>query len=315
VGALTVAVVGARGVAPELGKKSTESDLTLYHRAEDDHVLTIIEPTQYPEKFAPLLHALALSDRAILSVDALDRTVAECAATLDLVDLPVEIRVGPAVGEEELRRALRGLRLAEAPILPRDLLALRDELGRISVPDAPGAVRVVIDHYFPVKGVGTVALGIVRRGTLRAHETLRLYPSAKSVEIRSIQVHDVEVPTAASGTRVGAALKGVEVDELSRGQQLAPDGSLEVGELLRGSDGRRSKYYRGDLGEGARVHALVGAQFVPALITAFAEGTISLTTDRPVAWAPGETMLLADLNAGPGSRAIGRWTLGRAAPP
>ena len=308
-GGITVALLGASGVASELGKKGTESDLTLYHRVAEDHALTVIEPTQYPEKFAPLLYAIALSDRAILAVTELNRSVAETAATLDLAEIPTEVRFGPEVGAEELRRAFRGLRLAESPIAPLDVLALREELARATSPTVEGPVAVRLDHAFPVKGVGTVALGFVRRGTLRVHETLRLYPTTKSVEVRSIQVHDVDVKEAASGARIGAALRGAEVDELSRGQVLAPEGSLRAGPDLRGARGRRSPYYRGDFGEGATVHALVGAQFVPALVTAASADTVGLTADRPVAWEEGERLLLADLNATSGPRAIGRWTL------
>ena len=306
---ISVALLGARGLGAELGKKGTESDITQYHRVSDDHAQTHNEPTQYPEKFAPLLYAIALSDRAVLAVTALDRAVAESAATLDLAEIPTEIRYGPGVGAEELRRALRGMRIGEAPMAPLDLLALRDELASAAVAPVDGPVTVRLDHAFPVKGVGTVALGFVARGTLRAHESLRLYPTDKTVEVRSIQVHDVDVREAPSGSRIGAALRGVEVDELSRGQLLAPEGALRAGAELRGAQGRRSPYYRGDFGEGATVHALVGAQFVPAIVSASAGDAITVTTDRPVAWSPGERLLLADLNAPGGSRAIGRWTL------
>jgi selenocysteine-specific translation elongation factor len=307
--AITVAAVGAPEIAKQLGKASTQSDVTLFHLVQDHHALTIIEPTQYPEKFAPLLYALALSDRAVFVVNGLDRTVAETAATLDLFDLPVEVRHGPSVGPEELRRAFRGLRLAEAPLAPLDFNALRAELSGISRPVVGGPVVVGIDHYFPVKGVGTVALGFVRQGTLTAHAQLRLYPTEKVVEVRSIQVHDVDVKEATDGERVGVALKGAEVDELARGQLLAPPGALTVGTSLHGTAGRRCPYYRGDFGEGSQVHALIGAQLVPAGVTALQGTTIEVTTDRPVAYAAGSTLVLSDLSPAQGPRCVGRWTI------
>jgi selenocysteine-specific translation elongation factor len=306
---LTVAVVGAPGVAKELAKKSTQSDITLYHQVTDGHALSVVEPTQYPEKFPPLLYALALSDRAILAVTGLDRTIAETAATLDLFDLPVEIRLGPSVGEEEIRKAFRGLRLQQAPAAPLDLLKLRSELLEWRAPSREGPVIVGIDHYFPVKGVGTVALGFVRQGTLVAHSSLRLYPSGKAVELRSIQVHDVDVKEATAGERVGLALKGAEVDELARGQLLAAEGTLTVGTTLEGSRGRTCPYYRGDLRPGAQLHALVGAYLVPASVTSREGDRLTVTTDRPVAWAAGQSFVLSDLSAPQGPRCVGAWTL------
>jgi selenocysteine-specific translation elongation factor len=275
----------------------------------DGHALSLVEPSQYPEKFPPLLYALALSDRAILAVTGLDRSVAETAATLDLFDLPVEVRLGASVGEEEIRKAFRGLRLADAAMAPLDLLKLRSELLTWRAPVRDGPVVVGIDHYFPVKGVGTVALGFVRQGTLTAHSSLRLYPTERSVEVRSIQVHDVDVKEATSGERVGLALKGAEVDELARGQQLAAEGTLQVGTTLPGRAGRTCPYYRGDLRAGAQLHALVGAYLVPASVDSREADRLTVTTDRPVAWAPGQSFVLADLSAPQGPRCVGAWKL------
>lgn len=306
---VTIAVVGAREIAKDLAKKSTQSDITLFHLVQGDRALSFVEPTQYPEKYPPLLYALALSDRALFVVPALDRSTAETAATLDLFDLPVEVLHGPAVGPEELARAFRGLRIASAPVRPFDLVRLREELGSVERPAQEGPPIVVLDHSFPVKGVGTVALGFVRQGTLTAHATLRLYPTERSVEVRSIQVHDVDVQEASGGERVGLALKGIEVDELSRGQLLAPDGTLTVGTQLAGARGRLCPYYRGDPRVGAQLQALVGSQLVPAGVIAREGDTIRVETDRPVAWKRGDAFRLADLSAPAGPRAVGAWTL------
>ncbi len=51
--AVTVAVVGAPGVATELGKKGSSSDVTLYNSVHDGHAVTIVEPTQFPERLPP----------------------------------------------------------------------------------------------------------------------------------------------------------------------------------------------------------------------------------------------------------------------
>jgi selenocysteine-specific translation elongation factor len=308
--AVTVAIVGARDQAKELGRKGTSSDITLYNAVRDGHAVTLIEPTQFPDKFGALLFALGMADRTLFIVDALGREVAETAAVVDLFETPVDLALGPAVGETELRRAFKGTRIETAPAAPLDFPKLRAALDEWSAPPAPGDVVVRIDHAFPVKGVGAVALGVVRRGTLKAHDKLRLYPTEKIVEVRSVQVHDVDVPTAATGERVGVAIKGVDADELSRGQTLAPDGSLRVATTLSAAVDKPCRYYKGTISEGLVGNLLVGLQLVPARVTSgSAGGPLTLDTDRPVVFAPGDAAFLADLSAAPGPRIAGRLRL------
>jgi selenocysteine-specific translation elongation factor len=308
--AVTVAVVGARDQAKELGKKGTSSDVTLYNAVRDGHAVTLIEPTQFPEKFASLLFSLAMADRTVFIVDAIGREIAETAAAIDLFDTPVDMVLGPGVGESELRKAFKGTRLETAPSMPLDYPRLRSTIDSWTSGESPGSTVVRLDHAFPVKGVGAVALGVVRRGTLNAHEKLRLYPTEKLVEIRSLQVHDVDVKSAQSGERVGVAVKGVDADELSRGQVLAPEGTLRTGTELAATLDKRCLYYKGKISEGLVGNLLVGLQFVPATITSgAAPGPLTVTTDRPVAFAPGDPAVFADLSAAPGPRVAGRLLL------
>jgi selenocysteine-specific translation elongation factor len=309
VGSVTVAVVGGKDVARELGKKGTTSDLTLFNAVRDGHAATFVEPTQYPEKFAALLFSLAMADQILFAIPTLSREIAETAATVDLFDTPVTIALGPGVGAEEIRRAFKGTRLEDAPSAPLDLPKLREMVEGWTASPLDGPVRVPIDHAFPVKGVGAVALGVVRRGTLRSHERLRLYPTEKTVEVRSVQVHDADVPEATAGERVGVALKGVEADELERGQQLAPEGSLTIATEFPGKEFVSCRYYRGDFGPGAGWHLLTGLSFVPVQVGPRAGDRIELTPDRPTAFAAQDRGFIADLSATNGPRIVGRVTL------
>jgi selenocysteine-specific translation elongation factor len=303
---VTVAVVGARDLAKEFGKRGTASDVTLYNAVHDDHALTLVEPTQFPEKFPPLLCAVAMGDRALFVVPALNREVAEVATVLDLSDVPVRLVLAETVGEEEARRAFKGMRFAGDATTPLDLVKLREELDGWRAPPAHGACRVPIDHAFPVKGVGTVALGVVRRGTLHAHDALRLYPSDRTVEVRSVQVHDIDVAEASVGERVGVALKGIEADQIDRGQTLGPPGSLTATDRLLGTEYRPCRYYRGDVVAGSHLHLAVGLHVVPVVVETITGDRLDLVTDRPVAFEAGETALLVDLSAPVGPRLVGR---------
>jgi selenocysteine-specific translation elongation factor len=307
---VTVAVVGAPDIAKELGKKGTASDLTLFNTVTEGHATTLVEPTQFPEKFSPLLNALSMADECLLVVPELTRPIAETIATVEMADVPTTVVLGAGVGEGELARALKGGRLETAPRLPLDFPKLRETLDAWSAPVVEGPVMVPIDHAFPVKGVGAVALGVVRRGTLHGHDRLRLWPTPKLLDIRSIQVHDIDRKEAMCGERVGIALKGVDADELSRGQVLAPEGSLSDGAEFRAASYQKCRYYRGDAGVGAAVHLSHGLQVVPAEIGELASGGVRVTTDRPIVRMVGAPAYLIDLSVPAGPRLMGRFTVG-----
>src|SRR5579875_3159685 len=272
---IVVACVGDPGVAAGLGKKGTTSDLTLYNTVQGDRQFVFVEPTRFPEK---------------------------------MVALPTTIVRGPSVGDDELRRALKGSRLESEPFLAEDLPHLRETIGAWAAPERPGPVRVPIDHAFQVKGVGAVALGLVAQGRLEAHAKLRLYPTAQTVEVRSIQVHDVDRASAATGERVGVALKGVDARELERGQILAPEGSLVTTHRWRGRDPRPCRYYRGEIAPGGRYHLAVGLDAYPVQVGSVG-APIELTVGRRISAEPGSPGYLLDLSATAGPRIMGRWTL------
>jgi selenocysteine-specific translation elongation factor len=306
---VTVAVVGATDIAKELGKKGTASDLTLYNAVRDEHAVTLVEPAQFPEKFPPLVTALSMGDRCLLVIPELNRAVAETIATVDVVDIPTTVVLGTAVGEDELARALKGSRLEHAEKTPLDLPQLRSRIDAWTAPQVDGPTTVPIDHAFPVKGVGTVALGVVRRGTLRAHEELRLWPTDRRVEVRSIQVHDIDRKEAGCGERVGVALRGIEADEMSRGQVLAPADALRVGPTITGGPLVKSRYYRGDVRAGAQLHLMVGLQAAPASLDEVGEAKVTLTADRPIAYSPGAPAYVLDLSVPSGPRIVGRFSI------
>ncbi|EQD55446.1 elongation factor Tu domain 2 protein, partial [mine drainage metagenome] len=147
---IVVACVGDPGVAEALGKKGTSSDLTLFNSVLGEQQLVFVEPTRFPEKMVALTTALSMAHRCLLVVHALSRSVAETLATVDLFDLPTTLVRGPSVGDDELRRALKGTRLEPEPILAEDLPRLRETIGSWTAPDRPGPVRVPIDHAFQV---------------------------------------------------------------------------------------------------------------------------------------------------------------------
>lgn len=296
---LTFALLGSKTLGGELGKKGTASDITLYNQSNEGRNMTYVEPSQFPEKFPPLLQAIEIGRRrVVLVIETFTKDVGEMIVTADMMGVNAGlIALGPAVGKEDVQKTLKGTSLESLEIIPLDPKVIRQRLE--AWPEAPvedGSLLLPIDHAFPVRGVGTVALGLVGRGTVKAHDKLRLFPEDKMVEVRSLQVHDVDVSEAHQGERVGLALKGVEADEVKRGHVLAPPDGMKTGDLLQVRGYTPCKFFKGKAGEGDKVHVAIGLDDVPAKIAQVDGSNLTLQLTRPMAWNPGDRVLVVDLS-------------------
>lgn len=295
---VTFAYLGPDEGAARLGKKGTSTDVSLFNGKRGDAHLNLVTPARFPEKLPSLLYALDMADEIILPVSQLDRSLGELVLGAELLGktkgyLLVQPPAQPDQVDQILAKtALKGLRhFREAEGV------LREALYDSAAEGPPGNLVLPIDHVFPVKGVGTVVLGLVRSGRVEHHQTVRLYPEEKQVEIRSIQVHDVDHKEASARSRVGCSLKGVEADEVSRGQILAPQGSLSVIRKDQPMTLRLAytPFTKWEPRPGAVFHLFHALQFVPwrvdtvkdaskdgAAIVAHAEAALTLVPAAPM---------------------------------
>ena len=191
---------------------------------------------------------------------------------------------------EQLAPLVKGTVLEGYEHIEDDAIAIRERLledarrwGR-TAEDVPGAVP--IDHFFNVKGVGTVILGMVARGVIRRHDTLTALPGEHTAQVRSIQKHDDDFDMAAAGDRVGLALKNITVDELDRGMVLSADPDLRKATELSGT-AELVKFWKHPLKEGMVLHVGHWMQFVPARVTSVdgedaSRPSVTLSLDRPL---------------------------------
>ncbi|MCL4500826.1 MAG: selenocysteine-specific translation elongation factor [Deltaproteobacteria bacterium] len=138
--------------------------------------------------------------------------------------------------EEEVREALRGTFLEDAPIRrfssvtqagKDELLATLAELAE-QVPPKPfkGIFRLPIDRVFTIKGFGTVVTGTAISGRLKVGEAVYIYPPEFKARVRGLQVHGQAVEEALAGNRTAVNLQGLEKEEVERGMVVAPPGAL-----------------------------------------------------------------------------------------
>ena len=113
-----------------------------------------------------------------------------------------------------------------------------------------------VEDVFSITGRGTVATGRVERGTVKLQDTVEIVGMTK--ETRSVVVTGVEMfrkllEQAIAGDNIGLLLRGVQRNEIERGQVLAKPGTIhphthfdsEVYVLTKEEGGRHTPFFNG----------------------------------------------------------------------
>jgi elongation factor Tu len=114
---------------------------------------------------------------------------------------------------------------------------------------------MAVEDVFSIKGRGTVATGRIDRGKVKTGEEIEiigLRPTKKSV-VTGVEMFRKTLNEGEAGDNVGILLRGVEKDDVERGQVLAKTGSItphtdfeaEVYILTKEEGGRHSPFFSG----------------------------------------------------------------------
>ncbi len=307
---LTVAVLGQPGFAKDLGKTGTISDITLYNLKRDDVSVTFIEPTRYPEKIAPLFFAVSTADRAILVVDEVNAAFGETLLMLQCAGISKgHLILRNYLTRDQLLPLIRGTILEGYEVFAGNVNELREMLldeaaaiGKIAGEPAPVGT-VPVDHFFNVKGIGTVVLGSVVSGAIHAHDTVQVLSIKKQAQVRSIQKLDEDADIAVKGDRVGVSLKGIEAGELDRGYVLSSDPGMKTTALITGRIDL-VKFWTIPLKEGMVIHAGHWMQFLQGRIEMVDDSNgdkrphVTLRLDKEIVHPPGARAVLHYLEGG-----------------
>ncbi len=299
---LNVAILGALDYAKDLGKKGTASDMTFYNLKKGENTVTLIEPSRYPERLAPLFYAVSMARKAILIVDQITPAFGESVIMLDCSGIKngfVVLR--NYISREQISPLIKGTVVESYEFVEDDKNAIRerllDETARMDEPCDSKTGTMPVDHFFNVRGIGTVVLGSVAEGAVRKHDDLRVLPGDKVAQVRSIQKHDADYDCAGVGDRTGIALKGVEVEDLDRGTILTSDSSIKSASSFS-ARAEIVKYWPSPLKEGMVLHIGHWMQFVPARIEGVkADGDwhkpqLTLKLDKTLVYRPGARAVL-----------------------
>jgi elongation factor Tu len=112
-----------------------------------------------------------------------------------------------------------------------------------------------IEDVFSIKGRGTVVTGRIERGTVKTGsevEIVGLAPTRKTV-VTGVEMFRKLLDQGLAGDNVGCLLRGVEREDIERGQVLAKPGSItphtefsaEVYVLKKEEGGRHTPFFKG----------------------------------------------------------------------
>jgi selenocysteine-specific translation elongation factor len=292
---LTVGLFHDDALGAELGKKGTESDFAMFNRKTGEEIFTFISPVG--DKLIPKSQIIPSIDAALVVFTGMTKELGETFVMLDLVGVSNGIAVTTDYATpEQISAVIKNTSSKSFDVESRDPIKLLEALKNCNPERNTSApVQVAVDHSFSVKGVGEVILGFVKKGTVRKYDELTVLPADKKIVVRSIQMQDEDFDQAEAGSRVGLAIKGATVDEITRGSIICAPDSAATGTSFKLSF-RKSPYYSDSLGEGT-FHATIGMQTVPVRVVEVGGGSIAIESEKPVAYTPDDNFLLLNLNA------------------
>jgi len=144
---------------------------------------------------------------------------------------------------------------AEAQKSIEELMKALDEY--IPQPERPldKPFLMAVEDVFSIKGRGTVATGRIERGRVKVGEEVEIVGLRQSTKstVTGVEMFRKQLDEGQAGDNVGILLRGVEKDDIERGQVLAKSGSVtahtefeaQVYILSKDEGGRHTPFFTG----------------------------------------------------------------------
>ena len=150
-------------------------------------------------------------------------------------------------------KALKGDEKEQDNIM--ELLNKMDEFIPEPVRDLDKPFMMAIEDVFSIKGRGTVATGRIETGVVKVNEEVEIVgirDTKKSV-VTGVEMFKKNLDQGQAGDNVGILLRGIEREDIERGQVLAKPGSItphtefdsEVYVLNKEEGGRHTPFFKG----------------------------------------------------------------------
>ncbi len=136
-----------------------------------------------------------------------------------------------------------------------DLMTALDEAIPEPVRETDKPFLMAVEDVFSIKGRGTVATGRIDRGIVKVNDEVEIVgiKASKKTVVTGVEMFRKLLDQGQAGDNVGLLLRGVEREDIERGQVLAKPGSItphtefsaEVYILTKEEGGRHTPFFKG----------------------------------------------------------------------
>jgi elongation factor Tu len=136
-----------------------------------------------------------------------------------------------------------------------ELMGKVDEYIPTPVRDLDKPFLMPVEDVFSIKGRGTVVTGRIERGIVKVNETVEIVgiKDTTNTVVTGVEMFKKQLDEGQAGDNVGLLLRGVEKDDVERGQVIAKPGSItphtdfeaEVYILTKEEGGRHTPFFTG----------------------------------------------------------------------
>ncbi len=150
-------------------------------------------------------------------------------------------------------KATEGDAKAEEAIL--ELIKKVDEYIPDPVRELDKPFLMPVEDVFSIKGRGTVVTGRIERGKVKINDTIEIVgiKATQTTVVTGVEMFRKQLDEGLAGDNVGILLRGIEKDQVERGQVLAKPGTItphtefeaEVYVLTKEEGGRHTSFFSG----------------------------------------------------------------------
>ncbi len=180
---------------------------------------------------------------------------------LDLVEMEVRELLTKYGFPGDKVPVIRGSALKALANDPEGLKSINELMAKVDeyIPDPVRQIDkpflMPVEDVFTISGRGTVVTGRVERGVAKVNEEMEIVgiKETKKTVITGVEMFKKTLDEARAGDNVGLLLRGVEKDDVIRGQVIAKPGSItphtefdaEIYILTKEEGGRHTPFFKG----------------------------------------------------------------------
>lgn len=97
-------------------------------------------------------------------------------------------------------------------------------LDDLKTPEKPTnkPLRIPVQDVYSITGIGTVPVGRVETGIVKVGDKVIFLPADKQGEVKTIEMHHENMPTAEPGDNIGFNVRGIAKNDIKRGDVCGP---------------------------------------------------------------------------------------------